>query len=67
MSLTREQHREAMYGLSIAHITDPAHNRMLTRTAREQHAAYLADLEREQDDVIPDKEDDMSLRNNVLT
>lgn len=66
MALTREQHREAMYGISIAHVTDPAHNRMLTRTAREQHAAALAELQRDRDDVVPDDEDDSSLRNNVL-
>lgn len=67
MALTREQHREAMYGLSIAHITSPAEGRMRARTAREQHAAVLAELQRERDDVVPDEEDDMSLRNNVLT
>lgn len=67
MALTREQHREAMYGISIAHVTSPAENRMRSRTAREQHAAALAELQRERDDVVPDEEDDMSLRNNVLT
>lgn len=55
-----------MYGLAIAHITSPAEGRMRARTAREQHAAALAELQRERDDVIPDDEDDMSLRNNVL-
>ena len=65
--MTPAEHREAMYGLCIAHITDPASNRMRARTAREQHAAALAELQRERDDVIPDEEDNMSLRNNVLT
>lgn len=55
-----------MYGLCIARITDAADGRMRSRTAREQHAAALAELQRDRDDAIPDKEDDMSLRNNVL-
>jgi hypothetical protein len=66
MTLTREQHREAMYGLCIAHVTSPAENRMRMRTAREQHAAALAELNREQDQTRNDDEDDSSLRNNVL-
>ena len=64
--MTPEQHREAMYGLCIAHITDPATNRMRARTAREQHAAAMDALHKKQDDAIPDPEDDMSLRNNVI-
>lgn len=64
--MTPAEHREAMYGLCIAHITDPASNRMRARTAREQHAAALAELQRDQDETLPDPEDDMSLRNNVL-
>ena len=55
-----------MYDLCIAHITSPAENRMRTRTAKEQHTAALAELQREQGEVIPDPEDDSSLRNNVL-
>jgi len=64
--MTPDQHREAMYGLCIAHVTSPAENRMRARTAREQHAAAMEALHRKQDDQIPDPEDDMSLRNNVL-
>ena len=66
MTLSKSEHREAMYGLCIARITDAADGRMRSRTAREQHAAALAELQRDRDDAIPDKEDDMSLRNNVL-
>jgi len=64
--MTTSEHREEMYGLCIAHITDPASNRMRARTAREQHAAALAELHRQQDESIPDPEDDMILRNNVM-
>lgn len=64
--LTREQHREAMYGLCIAHVTSPAENRRRTRTAKEQHAIAPAELQRERDDAVPDNEDDNALRNNVL-
>lgn len=64
--LTPEQHRAAMYGMCIAHITSPAEGRMRARTAREQHAAVLAELQRDRDESIPDEEDDSSLRNNVL-
>ena len=42
--MTPEEHRRAMHGLCIAHITDPASNRMRTRTAKEQHAEALAAL-----------------------
>lgn len=45
---------------------DAAENRMRERTAKEQHAAALAELQRDQSDVIPDDEDDSSLRNNIL-
>jgi hypothetical protein len=66
MSMTPEQHRAAMQALSIAHITSPAESRMRTRTAREQHAAALIEMQRERDKTVPDPEDDMSLRDNVL-
>lgn len=56
-----------MYGLCIAHITSPAEGRMRSRTAREQYEAAQRELNRGQDESIPDEEDDMSLRNNVLT
>lgn len=64
--MTPEQHRAAMQGLCIATISSPAENRMRTRTAKEQHAAAVAELQREQGEAIPDPEDDSSLRNNVL-
>lgn len=64
--MTPAEHREAMYGLCIAHITSPAEGRMRLRTAKEQHAAALAELQRERDDVVPDDEDGSALRNNIL-
>lgn len=66
MTLTKDQHREAMYGLCIARITDAADGRMKLRTAKEQHAAVLAELQRERDEVVPDSNQDSDLRNNVL-
>jgi hypothetical protein len=39
---------------------------MRSRTAREQHAAAMAELSREQDEARNDDEDDSALRNNVL-
>lgn len=57
--MSREEHRRAMFDLSIAHITSPAENRMRARTAKEQHAAALEALKGPDD--IPDS-DDESLR-----
>lgn len=64
--LTPERHRELMYGLCIAHITDPADARMRTRTAKEQHALALAELNREQAETVPDADDSSASRTNVL-
>ena len=64
--MTKAEHRDAIYGLCIAHITSPAEGRMRMRTAKEQHAAALAELQRECDDAVPDDEDDSALRNNIL-
>ena len=64
--MSREEHTRAMLALSIAHITDPASNRMKTRTAKEQHAQALADANREQRDSIPDADDESTTRNGVL-
>lgn len=64
--MTPEQHREAMYDLCIAHITSPAEGRMRARTAKEQLASELAELNREQGESRTDDEDDSSLRNNVM-
>ena len=44
--MTPAEHRDAMYSLCIAHITSPAEGRMRLRTAKEQHAAALAELQR---------------------
>ena len=55
--MSTERHRELMYGLCIAAPTSAAENRMRTRTAKEQHAAALAEANREQDDAIPDSDD----------
>lgn len=57
MTLTREQHRELMYGMCIATPTSAAENRMRTRTAKEQLARALAEASREQDEAIPDPDD----------
>ena len=48
-------------------ITDPASNRMRTRTAKEQLAAAQRDLERGPDDVVPDADDAAMRRAGVLT
>jgi hypothetical protein len=55
--LTKEKHRELMYGLCIAAPTDSAENRMRTRTAKEQHRLAMEELNRGQDEVIPDADD----------
>lgn len=55
--LTKERHRELMYGLCIAAPTDAAENRMRTRTAKEQHKLAMEELNRSQDDVVPDADD----------
>ena len=54
--MTPEQHRAAMYALSIAHITSPAEGRMRARTAREQHAAALEAMKGPDD--LPDSDDE---------
>lgn len=64
--MSPSEHREAMYGLCIARITDAADGRMRMRTAKEQHAAAMEALNREQEKSRNDDEDDSSLRNNVL-
>ena len=64
--MTAEEHREAMFGLSIAHITSKASSRMTKLTAREQHAAAIEELQRDQDESVPDEENGSSLRNNIL-
>lgn len=65
--MTREEHTRAMMALSIAHITDPASNRMKTRTAKEQHAQMLAEAQRPADEAIPDADDESAQRDRVLT
>ena len=64
--MTPEQHRNAMASMHIAHITNPAEARMRTRTAKEQHAAALEELNRQQEEVIPDADDAASLQRNIL-
>lgn len=44
-------------------VSDPAHNRMLARTAKEQ----LADANRGPSDAIPDADDSAATRTGVLT
>lgn len=56
---------EAKFLRSLRKITDQADARMRTRTAKEQHAAALADLARGPDDVVPDA-DDSSIQRGML-
>lgn len=65
--MTPAEHREAMYGLCIATITSPAESRMRMRTAREQHAQAMAELNREQSESAPDADDESAKRSQVLT
>ena len=48
---------EAKFLRSLRKVTDQAENRMLTRTAKEQHAEALRELNRGPDDVIDDADD----------
>lgn len=64
--MTPAEHREAMYGLRIAHITSPAENRMRARTAKEQHAAALDALKPPDDVPLPDADDESTTRAGVL-
>lgn len=45
---------EARFLRSLRKITSDAENRMLTRTAKEQHRDALRELNRGPDDVVPD-------------
>lgn len=65
--LTKEEHRRATMALSIAHISSPAESRMRLRTAKEQHAAMLAEANREQDASTPDADAESATRSGVLT
>ena len=70
VAMTPTEHRQAMYGLCVAHITSPAENRMRTRNAKQQLADALAASAAERkppDFPAPDDEDDSSLRTNMLT
>ena len=64
--LTKEEHRRAMMALSIAYISSPAESRMRLRTAEEQHAAMLAESNRDQDASTPDA-DESATRSGVLS
>lgn len=64
--LTNSERIDAIYGMCIARITDAADSRMRLRTAKEQHAAAMEALNREQDKSRNDDEDDSSLRDNVM-
>ncbi len=57
---------EARFRQSLRKITDQAENRMRTRTAKQQHADALRELNRGPDDVIPDA-DDASVQRGMLT
>jgi hypothetical protein len=65
--MTPAEHREAMYGLCIAHISSPAENRMRSRTAKEQLAQAMADANRDQAESVPDADDESTQRDRVLT
>ena len=60
--MTKSEHRAAMYDLCIARITSPAENRMRTRTAKEQHAAAIAELSREQQSEVPEADDESAMQ-----
>ena len=45
---------EARFLRSLRKITSDAENRMLTRTAKDQHRDALRELTRSPDDVVPD-------------
>ena len=69
--MTPVEHRAAMMGLRIAHITSPAENRMRERNAKQQLSdALAASAAERKPPVFPapdDSEDDSSLRTNMLT
>ena len=56
---------ESRFRQSLRKITSGAENRMLTRTAKEQHAEALRELNRGPDDVIDDA-DDSSVQRGML-
>ena len=56
---------EARFRQSMRKITSDAENRMLTRTAKEQHRDALRELNRGPDDVIDDA-DDSSIQRGML-
>ena len=61
----RVQAEQADYLHSLRKITDSAENRMMTRTAKEQHRDALRELNRGPDDVIDDA-DDSSIQRGML-
>lgn len=65
--LSKSEHRQAMYDLSIAHVTSPAELRMRHRTAKEQHAAALEALKGPEDLPVPDSDADANTRAGVLS
>lgn len=72
MSLTKQQHAQAVHGLCIdpdgfRKISSQAHNRMLTRTAKKQLAQAMADANRGPDEAVPDADDQAANRAGVLT
>ena len=64
--LSKDEHRRAMFDLSIAHITSPAESRMRARTAKEQHAAALDALKAPDDVPLRDADDESTTRAGVL-
>lgn len=73
MSLTKQQHTQAVNDLCIApaafrlrKITDAAHNRMPTRTAKGQRADALDELAGPAV-AVPDSDDSAANRAGVLT
>lgn len=57
---------ESRFRQSLRKITDSADNRMRERTAKQQHAEALRELNRGPDDVIDDA-DDSSVQRGMLT
>lgn len=62
----RVQAEQAAFLASLRTVHSQAENRMLTRTAKEQHAEALRELNRGPDDVVPDA-DDSSVQRGMLT
>lgn len=62
----RVQAEQAAFLASLRTVHSQAENRMRERTAKQQHAEALRELNRGPDDVVPDA-DDSSVQRGMLT